>query len=123
MLGNKNLPFALKIGNKGEDIAANYLQKNGLKIINRNIKNRYGEIDIIAKQNNMLIFVEVRTRKKDSLVSAVASINYQKQQKWQKASQFYIQQNNWNGDCRFDVVAITYQNNDYQIEWLINVLD
>lgn len=78
------------IGLLGEEIAANYLQSSGLSIVEKNFKKRYGEIDIVAKDNDTLVFVEVKTRKGDrfgspeeaitrwKLQSLIHSVNYYK---------------------------------------------
>ncbi len=56
-------PFAkIALGKKGEDLAANYLTKHGYRIVDRNFKGRYGELDIIALEGTVLVFVEVKTR-------------------------------------------------------------
>lgn len=113
----------LKTGQYGEALAEKYLLEQGLRIIARNQKNRYGEIDLIAESDNLLIFVEVRTRKHRSLVSALESITPSKLQKWQRASLAYLQEHHLHHrDCRFDVIAITYQQQHYDIEWLKDVM-
>jgi len=58
----KQLPHRQSLGKYGEDLAADYLQCHGYHLIQRNFKARYGEIDIIAKKNSILVFIEVKTR-------------------------------------------------------------
>ena len=61
------------IGNKGEAIAASFLENNGIIILERNYQNRFGEIDIIAREGNVLLFIEVKYRKDESFVCKVLS--------------------------------------------------
>ena len=56
-----------KLGDTGENIAEKYLKRNGYYILGRNYKNRYGEIDIIAKEDDILVFIEVKTKLNNSL--------------------------------------------------------
>ena len=64
-----------KTGGEGEKRVANYLRQQGFAIVKRNYTCRYGEIDIIAENDEYILFVEVKTRKKDSLVSGEESVN------------------------------------------------
>ena len=67
-------------GNLGEDFAGNYFKKKGFSVV-RNYHSRYGEIDIIAENEEYVLFVEVKTRKADTMLSPVESVNFRKQQK------------------------------------------
>ena len=96
-----------KIGRWGEDLAAAYLQQHGYQIIERNIRTAYGEIDLLARQAECLVFVEVKTRRSNSLGPPEISISNRKQSHMQAAAQAYIQsllgvQVDW----RIDVVAV-----------------
>lgn len=62
------------IGKRGEDFAANFLRKKGYRIIERNFKKRYGEIDIVARDKDILVFVEVKTRKSTEFGSPLEAI-------------------------------------------------
>ncbi len=74
---------------KGENLAAQYLAKIGYKIIERNFRKGYGEIDIIAIKDNILIFVEVKTRTTALFGGALESIAYYKIKSLIKTAQFY----------------------------------
>jgi putative endonuclease len=76
-------------GKKGEDLASKYLENKGYKIIERNFRKGYGEIDIIATHRNTLIFVEVKTRSTSLFGGAIEAITYQKLQKLIKTCEFY----------------------------------
>ncbi|MBU2407002.1 MAG: YraN family protein, partial [Nanoarchaeota archaeon] len=65
----------------GEEMARKYLEKQGYKIIDQNYRTQYSEIDLIVKKDNILIFVEVRTKRSSDFVSPEESINYKKLKK------------------------------------------
>jgi len=100
----------LKVLNKGkfgESLAENYLKKNGYKIIEKNFRTKYGEIDIIAEKGNFIIFVEVKYRKNPEFGKAEEAINPVKIGKIQKTAEFYL--NNFYNKRkipRIDIIAI-----------------
>ncbi len=73
----------------GEEIATNYLKNKGYKIIERNFRKGYGEIDIICIKDNTLVFIEVKTRTSDIYGGAIESIAYYKIKSLIKTAQFY----------------------------------
>ena len=96
-----------KLGSKGEDLAASFLEDRGYCILERNYRVKIGEIDIIAKDNDTYCFVEVKTRKTRSRGSALESIADYKQHKLSKIALWYLQSKNlFDVKVRFDVVAI-----------------
>ena len=108
----------LTIGQLGEKEAKKYLKKNGYKIIQSNFQNnigkRVGEIDIIAKKKDAIVFVEVKTRKikKQNNILPEENINYQKLQKLQKIAQIYIKINNlWDFPYHFDAISVWVDEN------------
>lgn len=98
-------------GDKGEDYAAKYLKKNKYKIIKRNYSKPYGEIDIIAEQNEYIVFVEVKTRRANALAEPSYAVNYKKQEHIRNTAQAYLDENNLDRPCRFDVCEV-YINSD-----------
>ena len=106
-------------GRKGENIAALFLQKHGYKIVERNFKCKQGEIDIIAKQKNQYIFIEVKTRKSLKYGMPSESVNKTKQNHIKKVAQYYICTNKIsNFIIRFDIIEIYLKNGKYQINHL-----
>ncbi len=93
-------------GNKGEDYAAEYLIKNKYKILKRNYRIRYGEIDIIAENKDYIVFVEVKTRHINSLTQPFEAVDYRKQQRLIRAAKMYLSQNDTDKFCRFDVCEV-----------------
>ena len=95
----------------GEEYAVKFLSKKKYKILERNYRKRYGEIDIIAENKNYIVFVEVKTRHTDSMTSAADAVNRQKQLKIIKTASLYLAENETEKFCRFDVCEV-YVNSD-----------
>ncbi|MBB6217792.1 putative endonuclease [Anaerosolibacter carboniphilus] len=96
-----------EIGIQGENAAIRYLVNQGYVVIERNYRSRYGEIDIIAKDNNMIVFVEVKTRSNLAYGRPAEAIDYRKTRHLRYTAQQYIQ---WKGlydcGCRFDAIEV-----------------
>ncbi|GMR15757.1 MAG: YraN family protein [Gammaproteobacteria bacterium] len=96
-------------GEYTENLACQFLEDKGFKLIERNFHCRLGEIDLIMQDNNNLVFVEVRYRRSNNFGSGAESITYNKQSKLIKTASLYLQQhaklNKY--PSRFDVVSIT----------------
>ena len=96
------------LGRLGEDLAVRYLQANGFIIVQQNFRCRLGEIDIIAKEKGVTVFVEVRSRGSVSYGLPQETVGFKKQSKLRKLAQFYISRYDISDDCRFDVLAIMF---------------
>lgn len=113
------MPTSKALGDAGEQLALNYLEKNGLKLITRNFRQRGGEIDLIMQDEKVLVFIEVRRRQSEQFGSAIESVTYQKQQRIIQTAQYYIQQNNRSyPSYRFDVIGISPVSNEFNINWV-----
>lgn len=108
------------IGTAYEDLAVAYLQQQNLHILQRNFRCKLGEIDVIAKDKDALIFAEVRYRKNSAYGGAAASVTTTKQRKIIRTAQFFLQSKTWAQqiNCRFDVIAITQSTQSPTIEWI-----
>lgn len=96
-----------ELGKFGEDLAVNYLKKQKYKILFRNYRTVFGEMDIIAKKNNTVAFVEVKSRKTDKFGLPREAVGYFKQNKYFKLAHYYIKNNGIEGEkYRFDVVEV-----------------
>ncbi len=94
-------------GRKSEELAAACLKKQGYTIVRRNYRTRLGEIDIIARDGQTIVFVEVKARKTDRAGSVKSSITRAKKAKLTRLAQYYLKQTGSRGvKARFDVVAI-----------------
>ena len=107
----------LDIGRKGEEIAKEYLEKKGYKIIERNYKTKYAEIDLVAKQKNNLVFVEVRTKTGEDLGSPEETINKKKLKKLLGNATAYVARIKWQYSYRIDAICIVLKK-DYSVEHL-----
>ena len=95
------------IGNFGEEVAAKFLIENGYKILTRNYSCRFGEIDIIAIEDNCLVFIEVKTRTSLKYGVPEYAVNYWKQKHLSLSARCYIEQYRMNNYfARFDVVEV-----------------
>ncbi|SDB10347.1 putative endonuclease [Pseudobutyrivibrio sp. YE44] len=97
-----------KQGNDFEQLAADYLKNNGMKILKQNFYCKMGEVDIVGKDGDYLVFVEVKYRKNKRTGSAVEAVNYNKKRKISRCADVYMMMNHVSSDTsvRFDVVAI-----------------
>jgi len=104
-----------------EQAAEHFLKRQGLKAVSRNYTIRGGEIDLIMRHGNVLVFVEVRYRANHIHGSGAESITHHKQQRLLKTAQHYLQKHYGAAppDCRFDVMSGSGQ--PVQFEWLQNV--
>lgn len=103
------------IGQRGEDLAARFMERQGLTILARNVHCRGGEIDLVCRDGKTLVFVEVRLRGNACYGGAAASITATKQRRIVLAAQHYLaNQARFDADCRFDCVLIDGQ----KIEWI-----
>jgi putative endonuclease len=97
----------LQLGQKGERLAAQFLQEQGYMILQQNFRCQYGEIDIIASKENRLIFVEVKTRSTTRFGTPGEAVTSRKQQQVSRAALSYLSNNNsGNQDLRFDVIEV-----------------
>jgi putative endonuclease len=113
-----------KIGQEFEALASNYLQSQGYEILERNYHGRYGEIDLVARENNSLVFVEVRMRRRGGWVSALESLTARKRQAlWVAGERYLAEHEIHDTDVRFDLVAISVEDGMPSIELFQNILE
>ncbi len=108
-------------GNRAEDKACKYLKKVGLHLLERNFATKAGEVDLIMKDGETLVFIEVRYRKNTDFGGATASVTPKKQQRIIKASLAYQQKCAPQSAMRFDVIAI--EGNPPSINWIKSAFD
>jgi len=90
----------------GEALAAEYLKRKRYQLVAAGYRSRFGEIDLIVRNRNCLVFVEVKLRKSDSFAKAYEYVDSRKQERLRKTAQMYLAQNPWDLPCRFDVIEI-----------------
>ena len=102
-----------KTGRTGEEIAARYLAQKGYVMLARNFRYRRAEVDLITQINDLLVFVEVKTRSKVNYGYPEEFVSWRKIQLFQLAAEEYIHQINWQHDIRFDIIAVTIAGGEY----------
>ena len=95
-----------KIWKIGEEMAKEYLEDKGYEIIEQNYQTKYSEIDLIVKRDDILIFVEVRTKKSGAFVTPEESINQKKLKKLYWNAEVYVSTKKYKGRYRVDAVCI-----------------
>lgn len=111
------------IGDKAEVLSAEFLTRQGIKIIDKNYRSRFGEIDLIANHADTLVFVEVRYRRDTRFGQPFETVTRQKQKKLVNTALNYLQQHPKlaKKPCRFDIISVT--SGEQPIEWIQNAFD
>jgi len=107
-----------ELGKKGEQLAVEFLQKNGYKILDRNWRYKKAEVDIIAQKNDILAVVEVKTRSSNYFGNPQDFVNQKKIQLLVEAINEYVISKDLDVEVRFDIVAILSNKNSFEIEHL-----
>ena len=95
------------MGVLGEELAFHYLKKKGYKVLLRNYESPLGEIDLIAKHQGALVFIEVKTRSSDAMGSPADAVTHFKRHQIVKSAQYYVKRYGIHQVlCRFDVVSV-----------------
>lgn len=103
----------IQLGERGEKAAAHYLSDKGYRVVATKYRTKTGEIDIIAVQNKVLVFVEVKTRRTTYYGYPSEAVNYRKQRKLIRTAQCYLKQSGQlDHQCRFDIIEILITDQD-----------
>ena len=106
-------------GDHAEQLACDFLQQHGLQLLTRNYRCRRGEIDLIMRDGDSLVFVEVRYRHRTAFGTAAETVSNSKQARIIHCANCYLtQQRAWNEPARFDVVCIEGGLHQRRVEWL-----
>lgn len=95
-----------ELGKWGEDLAADYLQRKGYTIIERDWKSGRRDLDIVAKNGNVIVFVEVKTRRNSLYGQPEEAVDYRKLQSLQQAINHYIKFRHIRQEVRFDIISV-----------------
>ncbi|UCH01083.1 MAG: YraN family protein [Deltaproteobacteria bacterium] len=107
----------ITLGRLGEDLARERLKDLGYRILKTNYRCPLGEIDLVARDGDVLVFVEIKTRKNESLGQVKEAVTRRKQSQLSKVALAYMKSNNlWRSKARFDVVAIRLIDGKREIE-------
>ena len=110
------------VGDMGEREAVKFLKKKGYKILETNFKTKFGEIDIIAKKDEYICFVEVKTRSTDEFGEPREAVDNRKQHKITSVAKYYIM-NHDDVLCRFDVIEVRYNKETKKITEINHIED
>jgi len=112
-----------EIGDEAEHYAAMLLQDKGLLLIDKNVNFKVGELDLIMRDKETLVFVEVRRRNTRDYGGALGSITHNKQKRLTRAALAYLQRKGLMDKvpCRFDLLAVQDENGQFQSEWIKNI--
>ncbi len=108
------------LGQSAESRAEAFLKTHGLKLVARNWRSRFGEIDLIMQDNSTLVFIEVRLRSRSDFGGAAASVTPAKQKKLLTTARQYLTTLKTLPPCRFDVIALS---GNSAPEWIRNAFD
>lgn len=109
-----------ELGRKGEDLAGTHLRDKGFRILFRNWRWGVHEIDIIAENKDYIVFVEVKTRSENFMVSPGNAVSKSKQKAIIIAADGYIQSYKIDKESRFDIITIISKNKDFEIDHIEN---
>jgi len=98
------------LGKRGEQLATSFLEKKGFKILETNWRHRRAELDLIAMDGEVLVFVEVKTRNHNHHAEPEIAVNQKKQDLMASAGAAYMREINHDWEVRFDVIAVIYKN-------------
>lgn len=101
-----------EIGNRGEKLAAEYLQHKGYDILTLNWRYKRAEVDIIARDGEVVVFVEVKTRSYNLFGPPDLAVNYKKESLLTSAAHVWIEEHQHEGEIRFDVISILIEKNN-----------
>jgi len=105
-------------GTAGEDLALEHLRQQGLRLVTRNFRCKGGELDLIMRHGETLVFVEVRAHHDEGYGTPAETITRAKQRRLIRAAGFYLQKHRLDVACRFDVVAVTLGAPAPRVDWI-----
>lgn len=110
-----------RVGTAGEDLAVRYLKKEGYEILQTNFRFERAEVDVVARQGEALVFVEVKSRRSKSFGGPEEAVTPRKQQQLHKAAEGYLFEHGIDDvECRFDVLAIYFHGGKASIDYIQN---
>ena len=115
---------ARRRGDLGDDAAARYLESRGYRVLERNWRYRQWELDLICRDGDTVVFVEVQTRAAKTMGIPADGLNRKKQARLVKAASQYLTRNNlWDEPCRFDLAAVIDTGTSMDVEHIENAFD
>jgi len=117
-------PDRIQTGKQGEDLAVAYLKKEGYVVIERNYRCLFGEVDIVAKDGDTIVFVEVKSRRSDRFGEPQMAVGLEKQKRISRISLKYLEDRHlYPCNARFDVVAVKIMPEGGKVELIRNAFE
>ena len=114
----------LALGRRGEALAADYLTRIGFKVLDRNLRTRYGEIDLVCLDREIVVFVEIKTRTSSEFGAPREAVNLEKRRRLSRAALWFITQKAWDDrSARFDVVEVSFDLPQAEINHVTDAFD
>ncbi len=116
--------YPQRFGAWGESVAEEKILAAGFDLVGKNVRTPYGEIDLIARSGETMIFFEVKTRSTDEFGSPEEALNFKKQEHLKNAVMYYLQEVDFQGEWRVDLIAVRGKLGQQQpeVEWFENVI-
>ena len=111
-----NQPHTRASGRSAEEAAVAWLERQGYEIEARNHATRAGELDVVARDGDVLCFIEVKARKSARFGSPLTAVDWKKQGRIGRAAALYLAATGWRGRCRFDVLGLTGSEDGWRFE-------
>ncbi len=116
--------FKKKLGREGEDFAKRFLRKKGYKILETNYRTPIGEIDIIARDGDVIVFVEVKTRSSLEFGYPHEAVTQSKQNRLKKLALYYLKsQKLTDVSVRFDVIGLYLKEGTYKVDHFVDAFE
>ncbi|MCB0401927.1 MAG: YraN family protein [Flavobacteriales bacterium] len=109
----------MKTGKRGEELALEFLLDLGYKVVAVNWRDQKYELDIVALDQEQLVFVEVKTRSTGAFGNPEEAVGDRKQQHLQEGAEYYLEKYGLDNECRFDVISIVFRQNHTQLRHII----
>jgi len=114
----------MRTGKRGEELAVAYLAEAGYRIVDRNYRCVFGEIDIVAEEGETLVFIEVKSRRSEAYGDPQLAVGREKQKRISRIAMHYLEEKRLrHRPARFDVVAVKLLPADHQIELIRNAFE
>jgi len=114
----------MQTGKQGEDIAVAYLKKEGFAVLERNYRCLFGEVDVVAKEGDTIVFVEVKSRRSERFGDPQMAVGLKKQKKLSRISLKYLEERHlYPCNARFDVVAVRIMPEGDKVELIRNAFE
>ncbi len=120
LFGKKPITSARARGNAGEDAAVRFLEKAGMRILDRNWRSSFGELDIVCREREVVVFVEVKAAGKASDFLPENRVNREKQNRIKRLATTYLKTKRWDVPIRYDIVTVVWKDDKPQIEHFVN---